>query len=102
MIDNPKQTVGLLAKLEAALPMPAIVTPRLTATLRQQSLGVSIPKTCQVTWVSNAGDAGGIMCKLSAEGQPDNRLALVTSITQLDSIADYRWHARSPHIKNTG
>ena len=84
MIDNPKQVTDLLPKLEAALPLPAMVTPRLAATLRQQSPGASIPKECQVTWVSNAGDAGGIMCKLSADGEADNKLALVTSITQLD------------------
>ncbi len=32
MIDNPKQVADLLSKLEAALPLPAIVTPRLAAT----------------------------------------------------------------------
>jgi IS6 family transposase len=33
-----------------------------------------------VTWVSNAGDAGGIMCRLSPAGETDDKLALVTSI----------------------
>jgi hypothetical protein len=80
MIDNPKQVADLLAKLEAALPLPAIVTPRLAATLRQRSPGTSIPKTCQVTWVSNAGDAGGIMCRLSPKGETDDKLALVPSV----------------------
>jgi hypothetical protein len=84
MIDNPKQVADLLSKLEAALPLPVIVTPRLAATLRQQSPEASIPKECQVTWVSNAGDAGGIMCKLSVKGEADNKLGVVTSITHLD------------------
>jgi hypothetical protein len=84
MIDNPKQVSALLSKLEAALPLPAIVTPRLAATLRQQSPGASIPKACHVTWVSNAGDEGGIVCKLSAEGDADNKLTFFTSITHLD------------------
>src|SRR5260370_18043851 len=84
MIDNPKQVADLLSKLEAALPLPAIVTPRLAATLRQQSRVASIPKECQVTWVSNAGDEGGIGCKLSVEGEADNKLKCFTSITHLD------------------
>jgi hypothetical protein len=84
MIDNQKQVADLLSKLEAALPVPAIITPRLAATLRQQSPGTSIPKECQVTWVSNAGDEGGIVCKLSVEGKADNKLAFFTSITHLD------------------
>jgi len=84
MIDNPKQVADLLSKLDAALPLPAIVTPRLAATLCQQSPGASIPKECQVTWVSNAGDEGGIVCKLSVEGEADNKLEFFTSITHLD------------------
>jgi hypothetical protein len=85
MIDNPKQVTDLLAKLQAALPLPAIVTPRLAAVMRQQSPGASIPKVCQVTWVSNAGDEGGIVCKLSAEAEADNKkLQFFTSITHLD------------------
>jgi hypothetical protein len=84
MIDNPKQVADLLSKLEAALPLPAIVPPRLAAALRQQSPGASIPKECQVTWVSNVGDEGGIVCKLSVEGEADNKLEFFTSITHLD------------------
>jgi hypothetical protein len=38
-----------------------------------------------VTWVSNAGDEGGIVCKLSAEGEAaDKKLEFFTSITHLD------------------
>jgi hypothetical protein len=101
MIDNPTQVADLLSKLEAALPLPAIVTPRLAATLRQQSPGVSIPKECQVTWVSNAGDEGGIVCKLSVEGEANNKSEFFTSITHLDfdrrlplarAIAAYQKH----------
>ena len=84
MIDNPKQVADLLSKLEAALPLPAIVTSRLAATIRQQSPGASIPKKCHVTWVSNAGDEGGIVCKLAAMGEADDKLEFFTSITHLD------------------
>ena len=37
-----------------------------------------------MTWVSNAGDEGGIVCKLSVEGEADNKLEFFTSITHLD------------------
>ena len=44
MIDNPELTANLLAKLEAALPLPAIVTPYLAGALRKQSPEASIPR----------------------------------------------------------
>ena len=83
MIDNPKQVAGLLAKLESALPLPAIVTPRLAATLSENSPSAAIPKQGLVTWVSNAGEEGGIMCKLSFAHDADDANVVVTSITHL-------------------
>ena len=50
MIDNPKLTADLLAKLEAALPLPAFMTPRLASTLRKEAPDASIPKACRVVW----------------------------------------------------
>jgi hypothetical protein len=96
VIDNPKQVADLLSKLAATLPLPAIVTPRLTAILHQQSPGAPIPKECQVIWVSNAGDEGGIVCKLSVEGNLDNKLEFFTSITHLD------FDRRSPLARENG
>lgn len=84
MIDNPKLTSDLLAKLEAALPLPAIVTPRLARVLRAQAPDASLPRTCQIVWVSNAGDEGGITCALSHEGGAESERAFVVSITHLD------------------
>ena len=85
MIDNPKQVAELLAKLEAALPLPATLTPRLAKHIREQKPGITIPKECQVTWVSNAGDEGGIVCKLSFPGEAVGQDAVfVTSITHLE------------------
>ena len=85
MIDNPKQVADLLEKLKAALPLQAIVTPRLAASLRQQSPSGSIQQRCEMTWVSNAGDEGGIMCKLSIEGESGGKkLQFFVSITHLD------------------
>jgi hypothetical protein len=84
MIDNPRKTADLLAKLNAALPVPAAVTPRLAETLRKKSSDAAIPRACEVVWVMNAGDEGGIMCKLSTGEDSDSDPAVFTSITHLD------------------
>ena len=64
MIDNPDQAERLLARLQAALPLPARVTPELAATLQTKSIATEIPSTCSINWISYAGDEGGIMCRL--------------------------------------
>jgi hypothetical protein len=90
MIDNPKLTADLLRKLEAALPVPAIITPFLANALRKQAPEASIPGNCQIVWVYNMGDAGGILCKLSVEGelpaeaQDEGEKVFLASITHLD------------------
>ncbi|PPQ29499.1 hypothetical protein [Rhodopila globiformis] len=89
MIDNPKQVADLLARMEAALPLPATLTPRLAKLIREQKPGVTLPKQCEVTWVGNAGDEGGIMCKLSFPKAADGKDAVfVTSITHLEFDQD--------------
>jgi hypothetical protein len=64
MIDNPDQAGRLLARLQAALPLPARVTPDLAAALQAQNPATDIPPTCSITWISYAGDEGGIVCRL--------------------------------------
>jgi hypothetical protein len=63
MIDHPDQVERLMDRLGATLPILARVTPELQATLRKQR-GVALPASCSVTWVSYAGDEGGIICQL--------------------------------------
>ena len=46
MIDNPWQVAELLSKLEAALPLPAVITPQLAATLKKSAA----PGVDGVTW----------------------------------------------------
>jgi hypothetical protein len=84
MIDNPELTADLLAKLESALPLPAIITPHLAGALRKQAPKASIPRTCQVVKVFYMGDEGGITCSLSVEGQDDSGPVFLASITHLD------------------
>ena len=84
MIDNPRQLTELLSKLEAALPLPAVITPELAATLRKRSPDVVLPRDCQVTSVLDIGDEGGIMCALAVVGGAGDRNVYLTSITHLD------------------
>lgn len=81
MIDNADQVERLLAKLQAALPLPARVTPALAATLLDKAHTATINSPCSVTWISYAGDEGGIMCRLSFGDE--NETAVFTSITHL-------------------
>jgi hypothetical protein len=99
MIDNPDQVERLLAKLQAALPLPARLTPELAATIRTQNPSNDIPTVCSITWISYAGEEGGIMCRLSFRPEIEN--AAFVSITHLKfdprlplsrNIATYQKH----------
>ena len=88
MIDNPDQAERLLARLQAALPLPARVTPELAATLQTKNTESDIPPTCSITWISYAGDEGGIVCRLDFTREIET--AAFASITHL------RFDARLP------
>jgi hypothetical protein len=81
MIDNPDRAERLLARLQAALPLPARVTPELAATLQTKNTQTDIPSTCWVTWISYAGDEGGIVCRLDFTREIET--ATFASITHL-------------------
>jgi hypothetical protein len=87
MIDNPEITERLIAKLIDALPISARLTPELQDLLRRQT-GPAILDHATVTWISYAGDEGGIVCKLDLGEAAQN--AAFTSITHL------RFDPRSP------
>jgi hypothetical protein len=82
VIDNSEQVERLLAKLQAALPLAATVTPKLAVTLREQSPGIDVPRRGSVTWASYSGDEGGIVCKLDL-GREEGAKAFFVSITHL-------------------
>src|SRR5215471_1762939 len=81
MIDNPDQAQRLLARLEAALPMSARMTPELAATLQAQDPAHEIPHSCTITWISYAGDEGGIVCRL--DFAHESKSVAFASITHL-------------------
>ena len=80
MIDHPEQVERLMERLGAALPIPVRLTPEVLMTLRQQR-GVTMPANCRVTWISYAGDEGGIVRRLEATAETDE--AVFASITHL-------------------
>ena len=99
MIDNADKTARLFASLQAALPIPARVTPELAAAVKAQSPASEIPSGCSVTWIGYAGDEGGIVCRL--EFGRETEKAVFASITHLHfdprlplarDITDYQKH----------
>jgi hypothetical protein len=88
MIDNPDQADRLFARLQAALPLPARVTPELAATLKTKGVATEILSTCSITWISYAGDEGGIMCRLD--------FPRVIETATFASITHLRFDARLP------
>lgn len=88
MIDNLDQTERLIARLQAALPLPARLTPELAATLKTKNTATAFPSACSITWISYAGDEGGIMCRLD--------FAAETETATFASITHLRFDARMP------
>src|SRR5262245_44106038 len=82
MIDNFEQVERLLPKLEAALPLPATLTPELAAFLRREAPDRDIPSGCEIVKISYAGYAGGIMCGFVLAGPGEDGVFYV-SITHL-------------------
>ena len=81
MIDNPGPTERLLTRLQAALPVPARMTPELAATLHTSETSTEIPAACSIIALHYAGDGGGIVCGLDVATATGN--AVYTSITHL-------------------
>ena len=81
MIDDPATVADLMKRLEAALPMPARLTPELRAALRGQQIGSVIPADGTITLLHYLGDQAGILCKLDLG--PDIQNAAFVSITHL-------------------
>jgi len=88
MIDHPEITERLIAKLNEALPIPARLTPELQGSPRCHNADTTIPAEAAITWISYAGDEGGIVCNL--DFGPDVEKTAFTSITHL------RFDARLP------
>ena len=77
MIDNPGQAERLLTRLQAALPVPARMTPELVATLRTPETTTEIPAACSIIALHYAGDEGGIVCGLDVAALAGRKVVLV-------------------------
>jgi len=110
VIDNPLQAHLLMAKLKAALPLPAMVTPPMMAQLQEQAPGLDLSPRCQITQIHYAGDEGGILCKLDFGTEEDTDPVFFVSITHLTfdrrlplarEIAAYQKH-RVKRLRRSG
>ena len=88
VIDNPAQVDRLMGKLQQALPLSARPTPELLAALVAKNAASQTSAACSITWISYAGDEGGIVCRLDFGDEAKN--AAFVSITHL------RFDARLP------
>ncbi len=84
MIDDPGQVGRLLDRMRAALPLPARMTPRLLATVRDQDPATPLAAACRVTRVDYAGNEGGILCHLERDSGDEEGKLIITSITHLE------------------
>lgn len=82
MIDNPAPVGLLLGRLQAALPLVLGISPPLAVTIQEQAPGTTVPRGCQVTRVSYAGNEGSIMCRLELSGGSSNK-QFFASLTHL-------------------
>ncbi|MBV8524531.1 MAG: hypothetical protein JOY71_20815, partial [Acetobacteraceae bacterium] len=90
-IDNAEKTQRLFGSLQAALPVPAQVTPELAAAVANPAS--EIPRACSITWISYLGDEGGIMCRLDFGRDTEN--AVLRPLRNYASTRFCRWLARS-------
>jgi hypothetical protein len=105
MIDNPDQAWRLFAKLQAALPLPARMTPELAASLQSGAAVTLISSACSITSISYAGDEGGVMCELDLLNESGKAIHVSLTHLRFDprlpaarDIASYQKH-RVKHIR---
>ena len=98
MLDKPEKTRELVARLKAALPFEATLTPDLIAHLARQQNPVAVKSTETVTDISYAGDEGGIVCHIRPEGADSMIVASLThvriarSLPFAAAVIDYQKH----------
>src|SRR3954470_9170970 len=98
-----------MAKLKAALPLPALATPPLLPQVHNNATARILAPRCQITGIHYAGDEGGILCKLDF-GTEDADPVFFVSITHLPfdrrlplarEIAAYQKH-RVKRLRRSG
>jgi hypothetical protein len=82
MIDNPNQTHRLMERLNASLPIAALMSPECLAMFRNDTGEGALLPLCRVTQIHYVGDEGGIVCGLDVDPDVGERV-LYVSITHL-------------------
>jgi hypothetical protein len=108
MLDHPKKTARLLAKLEKAVPFEVQLVPSAVTYLEEKGIASATVGRHTLESVTYAGDeGGGIMCRLTTAGTND---MLIVSLSQVKvslsaplalSILDYQRH-RAKNLKKQG
>lgn len=81
MIDNYPQTMKLIEKMKAQLPIPVQASPPLVHQLSKQGVKLKSRHKLIIVDVFYLGDEGGIACALKGTGGEE--VGVVTSITHL-------------------
>src|SRR5260370_39533442 len=107
MLDNPEKTTRLLPALKAAAALEVEVLPSVVKYLQSDNLAITNPTRQVVSYLSYAGDEGGIVCHIVPEGK---REALIMSLTHVHvprtnpharAVIDYQKH-RIKKLKKQG
>lgn len=81
MIDDYAQTMELMRKMEAHLPIPARPTGAYIRAMREQGVQVARDQKLEIKNVLYLGDEGGIACDVTLS--PGAEQAIIVSITHL-------------------
>lgn len=81
VIDNHKQVLTLIEKLEADLPVPVVLTDSLLTRLIESNINLPDGFEVKIDRVHYAGDEGGICCSISLPEDSDK--VFLMSITHL-------------------
>ncbi len=105
MIDNAAAAMDLLDQLQAALPLPARLTPEVRAALASKNAGAPVPLNGAIVALHYMGDEGGIVCRLDLGAAMQNEAFVSITHLRFDrrlplarKIAAYQKH-RVKHLR---
>jgi hypothetical protein len=105
MIDNPATAMDLLDQLQAALPVPAQLTPEVRASLANKNAGAPVPPDGAIIALHYMGDEGGIVCRLDLGADMQNEAFVSITLLRFDprlplarKITAYQKH-RVKHLR---
>lgn len=96
MIDNYKQAIALVEKMEACLPIPIRGTPELIEMLQEQGKMFLKNHIFEIEKVLYGGDEGGIFCSLKEDKDQGSAIVSLTHLRIADDhplareIKDYQ------------